>query len=90
MIVITPAYDAGFTLAPSVPVTEIVPPEALIVVAPLYVFAPVNVNVPTPDFVNVPVPVVIAADDTSPTASTVNAIFVPVIPPDNVNVPASD
>ena len=87
---ITPAYDAGLALAPSVPVTEIVPPDALIVVAPLYVFAPDNVNVPEPDFVNVPDPVVIAADETSPTASTVNAIFVPVIPPDSVSVPESD
>ena len=34
-IEIWPAYDAGLTLAPSVPVTEIVPPDALIVVVPL-------------------------------------------------------
>ena len=84
-IAIAPAYDAGVTLAPSVPDTVIFPPEALMVVLPEYVFAPDNVNVPAPDFVNVPVPVVIAAIDDVPTLSTVNPISVPVTPPDSVN-----
>ena len=52
---INPAYDAGDTLAPRVPDTTMLPPEALIVVSPLYVLAPDNVNVPAPDFVNPPV-----------------------------------
>ena len=84
-IAIAPAYDAGVTLAPSVPDTVIFPPEALMVVLPEYVFAPDNVNVPAPDFVNVPEPVVIAAIDDVPTLSTVNPMSVPVTPPDNVN-----
>ena len=45
----------------------------------------VNVNVPEPNFVNVPVPVVIAAIDDVPTLSTVNPKVLPVTPPDNVN-----
>jgi hypothetical protein len=49
------------------------------------VFAFVNVNVPEPNFVNVPVPVVIAAIDDVPTLSTVNPMSVPVTPPDNVS-----
>jgi hypothetical protein len=57
----------------------------LIVVEPEYVFAPDNVSVPVPDFVNVPEPVVIAAIDDVPTLSTVNPMSVPVTPPDNVN-----
>ena len=88
-IAIAPEYDAGETLAPSVPDTVIFPPEALMVVLPEYVFAPDNVNVPAPDFVNVPEPVVIAAIDDVPTLSTVNPMSVPVTPPDNVNEPAS-
>ena len=84
-IAIAPAYDAGVTLAPSVPDTVIFPPEALMVVLPEYVFAPDIVNVPAPDFVNVPEPVVIAAIDDVPTLSTVNPMSVPVTPPDNVN-----
>jgi len=84
-IAIAPAYDAGDTLAPSVPDTVIFPPEALMVVLPEYVFAPDNVNVPAPDFVNVPEPVVIAAIDDVPTLSTVKSILLPVTPPDNVN-----
>ena len=84
-IAIEPAYDAGVTLAPSVPDTVIFPPEALMVVLPEYVFAPDNVNVPVPDFVKVPEPVVIAAIDDVPTLSTVNPMSVPVTPPDNVN-----
>ena len=52
---------------------------------PVYVLAFVNVNVPEPNFVNVPVPVVIAAIDDVPTLSTVNPKVLPVTPPDNVN-----
>jgi hypothetical protein len=55
-IEIWPAYEAGDTLAPSVPVTKIVPPESLIVVSPEKEFAPDNVNVPAPNFCNTPVP----------------------------------
>jgi hypothetical protein len=53
------------------------------------VFVPDNVNVPAPDFVNEPEPVVIAAIDDVPTLSTVNPMSVPVTPPDKVNEPAS-
>ena len=84
-IAIAPEYDAGETLAPSVPDTVMLPPDVLIVVEPEYVFAPDNVSVPVPDFVNVPEPVVIAAIDDVPTLSTVNPMSVPVTPPDNVN-----
>jgi len=48
------------------------------------VFEPVNVNVPAPDFVNEPEPVVIAAIDDVPTLSTVNPMLLPVTPPDNL------
>jgi hypothetical protein len=48
--------------------------------------APDNVSVPTPDFVNDPVPVVMAAIDDVPGLSTVRLMLVPVTPPDNVNV----
>ena len=51
--------------------------------------APESVNVPVPDFVNEPEPVVIAAIADVPTLSTVNPILLPVTPPDNVNEPAS-
>jgi len=68
-----------------VPVTDNVPPDALIVVAPVNVLAPDNVSVPAPDLVTVPEPVVIAAIDDVPGLSTVNARLVPVTPPDNVN-----
>ena len=54
-IEIWPAYDAGVTLAPNVPVTEIMPPELLMVVFPPYVFAPDNVSVPAPDLAIAPV-----------------------------------
>ena len=84
-IAIAPEYDAGETLAPSVPDTVMLPPDVLIVVVPEYVFEPDNVSVPVPDFVNVPEPVVIAAIDDVPTLSTVNPMSVPVTPPDNVN-----
>ena len=50
---------------------------------------PDNVNVPTPDFVNEPEPVVIAAIEVVAGLSTVKSILVPVTPPDNVNVPVS-
>ena len=46
---------------------------------------PDNVSVPSPDFVNEPEPVVIAAIDDVPGLSTVNPMSVPVTPPDNVN-----
>ena len=52
---IWPAYDAGLAPAPSVPVTEMVPPESLIVVFPPYVLAPESVRVPVPDFPMAPV-----------------------------------
>ena len=48
-------------------------------------FVPDNVNVPAPNFVKEPEPVVIAAIDDVPTLSTVNPMSVPVTPPDNVN-----
>ena len=48
-------------------------------------FVPDNVNVPVPDFVNEPEPVVIAAIDDVPGLSTVNPMLLPVTPPDNVN-----
>ena len=75
--------------APSEPEPDTVSVPAEIVVIPLYVLAPDNVNVPTPDFVKVPEPVVIAAIDDVPALSTVNPMSVPVTPPDNVNEPAS-
>ena len=68
---IAPEYDP----VASDPAPEIVmpPPEAEIVVPPVYVFAPDNVNVPDPDFVNVPVPVAIgSATAVSPTPAKVN------------------
>ena len=80
---------AEYVPEPSEPVPATVNVPAEMVVAPLKVLVPVNVNVPAPDLVNVPEPVVIAADVTSPTASMVNGIFVPVIPPDSVSVPES-
>ena len=54
-IEIWPAYDAGVTFAPKVPVTEMVPPVALMVVLPPYVFAPDSVSVPVPDLAIAPV-----------------------------------
>ena len=54
-IEIWPAYDAGVTPAPKVPVTEMVPPDALMVVLPPYVFAPDSVSVPVPDLAIAPV-----------------------------------
>ena len=85
---ISPAYDAGDTLAPRVPDTVMFPPESFIVVSPLYVFAPDNVNVPEPDFCNAPVP-----DTTPPYDSaslrlnirvllfTTSPVMDPVVPP---------
>ena len=68
------------------PDTVIPPPEFAIVVAPVYEFAPDNVNVPALDLVNVPVPVAIAPEiDVVPMPSIVRFVFVPEIPPDNVS-----
>ena len=69
------------------------PPE--IVVVPLNVLTPDNVNEPEPDFVNVPVDVAIgSATATSPLFASNVKLCVPVIalPVDvsNVNVPESD
>ena len=94
-MVISPAYDAGVLPAPSVPVTEIVPPEALIVVVPLYVFAPASVRVPVPDLIRLPVDVAIgSATETLPVFASTIRLNVPVmaLPDDgsNVNVPESD
>ena len=56
------------------------------VVAPLYVFTPDKVNVPSPDFVRPPVVVAIAPLIVEvPTESTVRVRVSPVKPPDNVN-----
>ena len=69
------------------------PPE--IVVVPLNVLTPDNVNEPEPDFVNVPVNVAIGSTTaTSPLFASNVKLYVPVIalPVDgsNVNVPESD
>jgi len=87
-----PLYDA---LVPSVPDTVMLPPDAAIVVLPEYVLAADIVNVPEPDFVNVPVDVAIgSATTTSPVFASNVKLNVPVIalPDDgsNVNVPESD
>jgi hypothetical protein len=92
---IWPAYEAGLTLAPSVPVTAIVPPDELIVVVPLYVLAPDSVNVPVPDFVRLPDDVAIGSTTvTSPVFASKVRLNVPVIAlpvnGSNVRVPASD
>ena len=65
------------------------------VVVPVYVLSPDKVNVPEPDFVNVPVDVAIgSATTTSPVFASNVKLNVPVIalPDDgsNVNVPESD
>ena len=91
-IVIKPAYDAP---EPNVPVTEIVPPDALIVVVPLYVLAPASVRVPVPDLVRLPVEVAIgSATETLPVFASNVKLKVPVMAlPDagsSVNVPESD
>ena len=62
-IVSAPTVPAPASVAPLATVTAELPIEpltssvpALTVVAPLWVLAPVKVNVPAPSFVNVPVP----------------------------------
>ena len=78
-------------VAPPVPPSALMLPTitvpSLIVVTPVYVFAPDNVSDPAPDFVNVPDPVAIAPEIVLvPAPSMVRLVFVPVNPPDIVNV----
>src|SRR4051812_24175411 len=53
-----PVITTGEVLVPSEPVPLTSMNPALIVVVPVYVFAPVRVRVPVPDLVSPPVPVI--------------------------------
>jgi hypothetical protein len=71
---------------PSVPVTEIVPPDAAMDVLPVYVLVPESVKVPAPCLVSEPEPIPTAPEMiVVPTLSTTRSMFVAVTPPDNVN-----
>ena len=92
MIAAPYAFDRSALSEPE-PDTVSVPAE--IVVLPLYVLAPDNVNVPEPDLVSVPVDVAIgSATTTSPVFESNVKLNVPVIAlpvaGSNVKVPESD
>ena len=81
--------------ARSEPESDTVSVPAEIVVVPLKVLAPDNVNVPPPNFVNVPVDVAIGSETTtSPVFASIVRLNVPVIAlpvaGSNVNVPRTD
>lgn len=63
---------------------ESVPPESATVVPPVYVFVPVSVRVPEPNFLKSPVPMVIAPTEEVPALSMSKLMFPAVMPPDIV------
>ena len=60
------------------------PPESATVVPPVYVFVPVSVRVPEPNFLKSPVPIVIAPTEEVPALSMSSPMLDALMPPDIV------